>query len=170
MLAVDRRETRTQVAKFMKDSQLSFPALLDIDGTVSSLYQISALPTTYLIDRRGKIISRKVGPRDWATRDIEEFFNSLLLDKNVPGSYEDPSMVSVPALPFDSMLFVKSSEAYVYIYQDEHSHAVAKFERGEKLLPLGKAFKDGKTWYMVKTQNGAVGWIRFSDVEESPAK
>ncbi len=170
MLAVDRRETRKQVATFMKDFQLSFPALLDIDGTVSSLYRVSALPTTYLIDRRGKIIGKKVGPRDWDTRDIEEFFNSLLQGKELPGSYEDPSIVSVPALPFDSALFVKSGEAYVYTYQDEHSHPVAKLERGEKLAPLGKASKDGKTWYMVKAQNGAVGWIKVSDVEETPGK
>ncbi|MGH7775298.1 MAG: redoxin domain-containing protein [Candidatus Binatia bacterium] len=168
MLAVDRGETRKQVATFMKDFQLSFPALLDVDGTVSSLYRVSALPTTYLIDRRGKIIGKKVGPRDWDTRDIEEFFNSLLQGKELPGSYEDPSIVSVPALPFDSALFVKSSEASVYTYQDEHSHPVAKLERGEKLSPLGKASKDGKTWYMVKTQNGAVGWVRFSDVGEGP--
>jgi hypothetical protein len=154
----------------MKDFQLSFPALLDIDGTVFSLYRVSALPTTYLIDRSGNVIGRKVGPKDWASREIEEFFISLLQGKNLPGSYEDPSMISVPALPLDSMLFVKSNEANVYTYQDEHSHLVAKLKHGEKLAPLGKAFKDGKTWYMVKAQNGAVGWITVSDVEETPGK
>jgi cytochrome c biogenesis protein CcmG/thiol:disulfide interchange protein DsbE len=38
-----------------------FPVLLDQDGSVSSRYQIQAVPTTFFIDRQGVIVERVTG-------------------------------------------------------------------------------------------------------------
>jgi len=166
MLAVDMRENRGPVVKFMKDLRLNFPALLDIDGKVSTLYRITGLPTTYIIDPGGRIIGKKVGPKDWATRDVMALFASLLKHGDVQGS----AVVSTTAIPLPSVLLVKSSEASVYAQQDQSSETVARLIRGQKLTPLAKAFGAGSPWYMVKTQKGAVGWIKASDVEEASKK
>jgi hypothetical protein len=72
------------------------------------------------------------------------------------------------ATPISPILAVKQVEAYLYERQDEYSAVVAKLEQGEKLTLLGKAFGNGKAWYMVKTQAGATGWTIESVVTELP--
>ncbi|TMA12279.1 MAG: SH3 domain-containing protein [Deltaproteobacteria bacterium] len=72
------------------------------------------------------------------------------------------------AAPISPTLAVKQVETYLYERQDEYSAVVAKLEQDEKLTLLGKAFGNGKAWYMVKTQAGAIGWTISSSLTELP--
>ncbi|MDR0496523.1 MAG: TlpA family protein disulfide reductase [Treponema sp.] len=78
MLAVNCRENWSEVVVFMGEYQLTFPALLDMDGKVSTSYGIQAIPTTFIIDRDGKIIVRLVGSIDWDTAKIHAAMERLL--------------------------------------------------------------------------------------------
>ncbi|MFQ5852998.1 MAG: peroxiredoxin family protein [Candidatus Binatia bacterium] len=78
MLAVDMQESEKLVAEFMRDFNLSFPALLDRDGSVTFLYGVRGIPSTYIIDRAGRVVGRAVGPRDWASQESMQLFQSLL--------------------------------------------------------------------------------------------
>lgn len=66
------------VGPFMQDYRLTFPALLDPDGRVTRMYQVRGIPTTYLIDREGRVIGRAVGARDWATPEAQRLIELLL--------------------------------------------------------------------------------------------
>ena len=81
MLAVNIQEKETDVLAFMESNKLSFPSALDQEGSVSSSYGIQSIPTTFLIDREGKIVVRLVGSIDWDTPKvhaaIEELLNSV---------------------------------------------------------------------------------------------
>ncbi len=44
-----------------KDGNLPFPVLVDKDGTVSKLYKIKAVPTFFVLDKKGRIILRHEG-------------------------------------------------------------------------------------------------------------
>lgn len=50
-----------QVENFIAEHDLDLTALLDSDGTIAKLYQVSALPTTFFIDAGGAIQSVEVG-------------------------------------------------------------------------------------------------------------
>ena len=78
ILAVNCMEEQEDVLDFMANNGLTFPALLDEDGKVSGAYGIQAIPTTFLIDRDGKIILRLVGSIDWDTEEIHTAFETLL--------------------------------------------------------------------------------------------
>ena len=78
ILAIDMGESAKQVARFMRDFQLSFPALLDTDGNVSARYRVQGLPTTFLIDRGGRIAGAALGPRDWSSQEGKALIRSLL--------------------------------------------------------------------------------------------
>jgi thiol-disulfide isomerase/thioredoxin len=78
MLAVDVKESSNEVARFMKQFRLSFPAVLDADGDVTIRYRVSGLPTTYLIDRSGRVVGAAVGPRNWASPEAMALIRSLL--------------------------------------------------------------------------------------------
>lgn len=78
MLAVDFQEERDQVQSFMEQFRLHFPALLDTEGTVAAAYGIRGLPSTYILDRAGKIVAGAVGPRTWDSEESYAFFEQLV--------------------------------------------------------------------------------------------
>jgi len=66
------------VAPFMKKSNLTFPALIDSEGTIKAVYGITGVPESYIIDQQGILIKKIVGPVDWATPKIFRFFSDLI--------------------------------------------------------------------------------------------
>ncbi len=78
ILAINLRENSRTVKDFQKEFKLTFPILLDTDGSVGLEYAARAIPTTYLVDRKGYIIGAALGPRDWASKEAFELFNHLL--------------------------------------------------------------------------------------------
>lgn len=57
---IDRGEKAIQ--QFANDYGLTFPILLDNKGEVSSIYQATTIPTTYIIDRDGYVFQKIIGP------------------------------------------------------------------------------------------------------------
>jgi len=53
------------VRRFVADLGLAFPVLLDPAGTVQDRFGVNGLPTTFLIDRTGRIRARLLGPAAW---------------------------------------------------------------------------------------------------------
>jgi thiol-disulfide isomerase/thioredoxin len=78
ILAVDCQEEAGDVSVFMRRNRLNFPAALDKSGAVSGYYGIEAIPTTYIIDRSGKIILKVVGSLNWNNQKIIAAFETLL--------------------------------------------------------------------------------------------
>ena len=55
MLAVDLREDKDAVEKFIEEYKLNFPVLLDSKGKVGRTYMVTNIPTTYLISNQGNL-------------------------------------------------------------------------------------------------------------------
>lgn len=70
--------SKKRVETFTKIFDLSFPVLLDPESKVNDLYKVSNMPTSFLIDRNGKVISRIVGSDDWVSEDAIELVEDLL--------------------------------------------------------------------------------------------
>jgi len=66
------------VAPFMKKYNLSFPALMDPDGTIKTLFQTTGVPESFIINQEGILIEKVIGPKDWATPPVVGFFRNLL--------------------------------------------------------------------------------------------
>jgi len=81
VLAVSVDEgSKSRIETFSKLLDLSFPILLDPNSEVSDLYKVSNMPTSFLIDGNGKIISRIVGTEDWSSPAAVELVEKLLSD------------------------------------------------------------------------------------------
>lgn len=61
ILTVNQQEDKKTVSSFMNKGKYTFPVLLDLKGTVGSLYQVRGIPTTYFIDKKGIIRDVAVG-------------------------------------------------------------------------------------------------------------
>ncbi|MDR0388549.1 MAG: TlpA family protein disulfide reductase [Spirochaetaceae bacterium] len=78
VLAVDVQERAADVQNFLTEFGLSFPSVLDTTGRISRLYNITAFPTTFILDREGNIIIRLVGSINWNTPEMIAAFRTLL--------------------------------------------------------------------------------------------
>lgn len=62
----------SDVAKFVEEYELTFPVMLDERGEIGQIYQAYAIPTSYLIDSKGIVRKKIVGPMD------KEMMNELI--------------------------------------------------------------------------------------------
>lgn len=76
-------EGREAVAPFMRKMNLTFPALLDPGETIRSLYGITGVPESFIIDKQGILVEKIIGPINWATPEVFFFFKDLI---QKPGS------------------------------------------------------------------------------------
>lgn len=88
ILAINLNESPRVAGEFMRELRLSFPALLDEDGRVSSLYGVRGLPTTFLIGLSGEIVGRALGAREWDGPEARELIEDLLKRQPVPAQAE----------------------------------------------------------------------------------
>lgn len=63
-------------------------------------------------------------------------------------------------------LTVRDVGVYLYSQQDIESPRIATLQKGEALTAVAEAVGT-ETWYMVRTRQGVVGWVRGSDVTAS---
>jgi peroxiredoxin len=78
VLTVAFRESAEDVRAFYKEHSLSLPALLDHNAEAFELYDTWSLPTTFLIDKRGYVVGKAVGYREWNSDQTKAFFTQLL--------------------------------------------------------------------------------------------
>jgi cytochrome c-type biogenesis protein len=78
IVAVNLGESKDMVSSFMNEYNLNFPAALDTRGFTGSIYNVQAIPTTYIVDRRGLIVARLVGSIDWNTPKVTAALEALL--------------------------------------------------------------------------------------------
>ncbi|WP_087975184.1 peroxiredoxin family protein [Oceanobacillus rekensis] len=57
--------SKNKVTEFAEELGLTFPILMDEVGEVSTLYRISPIPTTYMIDSKGVIRHKQYGALDY---------------------------------------------------------------------------------------------------------
>jgi len=68
------------VQEFMSKKQYTFPVLLDPQGETLDLLEVKGIPTTFLIDKKGKMVGKAIGPRDWKSSEVISLLN-LLIEK-----------------------------------------------------------------------------------------
>jgi thiol-disulfide isomerase/thioredoxin len=65
LLAVSIAEDRDRVEGFLRRVPVGFPVLLAPDPATGQTWQLQGMPTTYVIDRSGRIFYGAIGERAW---------------------------------------------------------------------------------------------------------
>lgn len=81
ILAVNFQEGTERVKEFLTKHNLTFTALLDHDGKVAERYQAWALPVSVIINKRGEIVARAMGSKDWHSDEALRYFRQLLAEE-----------------------------------------------------------------------------------------
>ena len=72
-VSLDKGDT-SKVEKFVDEHNLTFPVLLDLDGIAEKIYPSFTIPFTYVIDKKGIIVARVDGAKNWSS---DETFDAL---------------------------------------------------------------------------------------------
>ena len=78
ILAVNLGENQATVRQFIQNNRYTFPVPLDSNNRIGAIYGVEAIPTSYILDRDGKIIARIVGSINWDTSQVIAAFDALL--------------------------------------------------------------------------------------------
>lgn len=77
LLAINLRETPSEVRQFMQDNGLFFPALLDANSAISLEYEVTGIPVTFFIDKDGIIQAKRLGSFS-SVAEIEDYLNLIM--------------------------------------------------------------------------------------------
>jgi thiol-disulfide isomerase/thioredoxin len=80
IVGINAREDKQTVLRYSRELGLTFPLVLDQDGSNNRLYGVVAIPTTFVIGRDGRAVAFCVGPRDWAGREARALLDALLAE------------------------------------------------------------------------------------------
>ena len=75
-------EGTSVVAPFMQAYGLIFPVLLDPQNMVGAQLQLSGLPTSYLLDKWGRVIDLVIGAYDWHSHKTQHLIEQLLAEED----------------------------------------------------------------------------------------
>ena len=79
ILAVNaERTSASNVASFTEKYGMSFPVLLNPQADVANNYWIRAIPTSFLLDKKGVIRWKIVGGREWDDSDVLNRLDQVL--------------------------------------------------------------------------------------------
>jgi thiol-disulfide isomerase/thioredoxin len=81
ILGVDSAEQREEVMAFLEMVKVGFPILLDQDSSATRRWKVYALPTSFIIDRKGKVRHSLSGPTEWDEGEAVQLIESLLHEK-----------------------------------------------------------------------------------------
>lgn len=81
-IALDK-EGRPAVETFLQNEhlELTYPILLDPEGSVARSYRLSWVPVTVVMGRDGKISETILGARAWGSDEVINSFEDLLTDR-----------------------------------------------------------------------------------------
>lgn len=65
MLAINVGEDEDTIFQFTASYPVTFPLLLDQDSEVVGPWGVRGLPTTYVVDPKGRVVYRAIGGREW---------------------------------------------------------------------------------------------------------
>lgn len=76
-VAIDRLPPPA-MQQFLKQHQVPYPVVLDLRNQVAQLYGVPGTPTSYPINRAGKLVGGIVGPGNWHSPTASRLMLQLL--------------------------------------------------------------------------------------------
>ncbi|MEJ2592695.1 MAG: TlpA disulfide reductase family protein [Candidatus Thiodiazotropha sp.] len=81
------RETVEDLTGFLQHTPVDFPVLLDGDGRTALDWQVFSFPSSFILDRRGRIRYAANRAIDWDSREVWRVIDRLLAEPGTTARY-----------------------------------------------------------------------------------
>lgn len=78
MMMVLYKDDYEKASAYMKENNFQFPVMIDKDGKAAGMYGITGVPETYIIDKKGILKEKIIGPNDWNSVQSVGIISNLL--------------------------------------------------------------------------------------------
>ncbi len=78
IIAISMDSKKEKVAKFLEKVPANFTIAYDPEGEVADAYKVQVMPSSYIIDRNGKLIEKHYGFRTKDKSDLEKALQAAL--------------------------------------------------------------------------------------------
>ena len=78
MITILYRDPYQDGTGYMKQNGYTFPVYSDNNGVTAGNFGVTGVPETYIIDKKGILRKRVIGPAAWNSPESKNFINSLL--------------------------------------------------------------------------------------------
>lgn len=73
-------EGHAVVSAFAQAHALPFPILLDPDNVMGARLPVQVLPTSYILDKQGRVVKHELGARNWNGAGVRQLVDTLLTE------------------------------------------------------------------------------------------
>lgn len=78
IVSINYRETAEQLNQFSSEIPINFPVLMDYDGKVSLKWKVFSFPSSFLVDKQGRVRYSINLAIDWNSQDVHHIIDELL--------------------------------------------------------------------------------------------
>jgi cytochrome c biogenesis protein CcmG, thiol:disulfide interchange protein DsbE len=72
------RDDEYRALSYMKGNGYNFPVFLNPDGSAARKFGITGVPETFIIDKKGILRDKVIGPADWGTPGVVKALGDLI--------------------------------------------------------------------------------------------
>jgi len=80
MVAISSEDLDT-VQDYATSARYPFPILVDPEDVLGQRFGINAIPTTFIVDKRGQLVYQHVGFNDWSSSAVRQRIRNLLTNE-----------------------------------------------------------------------------------------
>jgi len=78
MLPVLYKDKPQEALNYLKQSGLNLPVFIDKGGKAAKDFGLRGVPETYIVDKKGVIRKKVIGPSEWDSQEVLAYISNLL--------------------------------------------------------------------------------------------
>jgi cytochrome c biogenesis protein CcmG/thiol:disulfide interchange protein DsbE len=78
LITILYKDNGDRAFSYMKENGYTFPIYLNPDGSAAKKFGITGVPETFIIDKKGVLRDKVIGPEDWNSPGAIEKFQTLI--------------------------------------------------------------------------------------------
>jgi peroxiredoxin len=103
-------ENKDTVKKFCEEKKYTFPIYI-IDPQLPEPFQSPTIPSTFIIDRKGKIVLHRTQTEDWNQQSCHEFIRGLIANKDsskIARPFPNSNLMTAEMMKEQQLMFARS--------------------------------------------------------------
>jgi thiol-disulfide isomerase/thioredoxin len=78
MVTILYKDSPAAATDYMRANGYTFPVFVDLNDSSARNFGVTGVPETYIIDKKGMLRKRVIGPADWNSPDAKNYINTLI--------------------------------------------------------------------------------------------